>query len=441
MKATNSNFSTFSLAGTNTALDSGTFKTITKIAPAGSLQARKHSNGAISLFWRYSLGTLSERIFIGTFDPQAPPKSLTRSPRGFSVAAAIRAAEGLAQEHHANRSIGGRPALEAAKKAEALRIEVEAVRATKNSLKMMLDSYSNYLESLGRSSHRETRALFKKHVYESWPELAKLPADQLSTEQFTDIIRKIGESGKGRTANKVRSYIRAAYQVALDSRSKASIPKHFTDFGVFINPAATTTADQTQNRADKNPLSVPEMRLYWTNIKDLAGLPGAVLRLHLLTGGQRIEQLIRLKTVDCQTKSIKLLDSKGRPGNGPREHVVPLVPTAARALVDCSSKGDYALSTDGGTTHIAGTTLSKWAKAHAKGIKNFSAKRIRSGVETALAAKGVSREDRGHLQSHGISGVQSKHYDAHDYLKEKLLALNILYTLLSRPATSAARKG
>ena len=94
--------------------------------------------------------------------------------------------------------------------------------------------------------------------------------------------------------------------------------------------------------------------------------------------------------------------------------------------------GDYALSTTGGDTHIAGTTLSKWAKAHAKGIKNFSAKRIRSGVETALASEGVSREDRGHLQSHGVSGVQSIHYDAYDYLKEKLKALNTLYSVLAQ---------
>lgn len=432
MKSADNNPYAVSLAGKNSALDVGKFKTITKIAPAGSLQARKHSNGAISFFWRYSLGTLSERILIGTFDSQAPPKSLTRSPKGFSVAAAVRAAEDLAQEHHANKSFGGRPALEAAKKAEIISREAEAVRAAKNSLKMMLDSYSDYLESLGRSSHRETRALFIKHVYEPWPELAKIPASQLSTEQFTDIIRKIGESGKGRTANKVRSYIRAAYQVALGSRSKASIPKHFTDFEVLSNPAAATTADQTQNRADKNPLSVPEMRLYWRNIKDLGGFPGAVLRLHLLTGGQRIEQFVRLKTVDCQTKSIKLLDLKGRPGKGPREHIIPLLPAATRSLAECGPKGEYALSTTDGNTHIAGTTLSKWAKAHSKGIKNFSAKRIRSGVETALASEGVSREDRGHLQSHGVSGVQSIHYDAYDYLKEKLKALNTLYSVLAQ---------
>jgi len=424
---------TFSLAEKNGTLEVGKFKTVTKISPSGSLQVRKQSNTAISFFWRYSIGTKSERISIGTFDPNAPPKSLSRTPKGFSLAAAVRAAESLAQEHYSNKSIGGRPALEAARKAETARREIEAARAEKNTLKVMLDSYSDFLESLGRSSHKETRALFEKHVYQPWPQLSSSPANQLSTELFTDIIRGIAKSGKGRTANKVRSYIHAAYQVALGSRSKASIPEHFKDFGITSNPAAFTTADETQNRADKNPLSISELRTYWKSIKDAAGFRGAVLRLHMLTGGQRIAQLARLRTKDSGSTMIKLFDAKGRPGKAAREHLIPLIPAAAHALVECNPIGEYALSTDGGKTHIAGTTLSKWAKEHGSGIPAFTAKRIRSGIETALAAKGISMDDRGHLQSHGISGVQSRHYDGYDYAKEKTRALKTLFALLENP--------
>ena len=53
-------------------------------------------------------------------------------------------------------------------------------------------------------------------------------------------------------------------------------------------------------------------------------------------------------------------------------------------------------------------------------------KRIRSGVETLLAARGVNREVRGHLQSHGLTGVQARHYDGHDYLAQKRQALAVL---------------
>ena len=51
-------------------------------------------------------------------------------------------------------------------------------------------------------------------------------------------------------------------------------------------------------------------------------------------------------------------------------------------------------------------------------------------METALASVKVSKEIRGHLQSHGLTGVQAKHYDGHDYEDEKREALQILFKML-----------
>ena len=48
---------------------------------------------------------------------------------------------------------------------------------------------------------------------------------------------------------------------------------------------------------------------------------------------------------------------------------------------------------------------------------------------------GVSKEARGHLQSHGLTGVQAKHYDDYDYLQEKREALQVLYKLLESTGT------
>jgi intergrase/recombinase len=81
-------------------------------------------------------------------------------------------------------------------------------------------------------------------------------------------------------------------------------------------------------------------------------------------------------------------------------------------------------------THIAATTLSKWATQAAKSIANFQTKRIRSGVETLLASAKISSEIRGRLQSHGISGVQARHYDGYDYMDEKRHAQTVLFNLL-----------
>lgn len=418
----------------------GSFANLGKVTPSGSLEARKLTSGT-ALYWRVTIGGKTERVAIGNYDSSAPPKSLQPTARGYSVKAATRAAEALAHQHHANRQIGGHPALVAAA-ADATRkaseAAVEAIRsaeavtlaAAQYTLQKLLAHYCDYLEILGRRSHKDARSIFKLHVTDAWPKIASMPANQVTGEQVADTMRRVLELGKGRTANKLRSYLRAAYQVALASRSKASVPLHFKAYKITSNPAADTVPDEAQNKPDKKPLSASELRRYWQSIKAMQGFKGAVLRLHLLTGGQRIEQLVKLHTVEVGAGAIVLYDGKGRPGKAARPHTVPLVPLAAAALLQCKPQGTYAISTDGGVTHLAATSMSRWATQAAANIPDFQTKRIRSGVETLLASARISSEIRGRLQSHGISGVQARHYDGHDYMDEKRHALETLFAQL-----------
>jgi hypothetical protein len=55
---------------------------------------------------------------------------------------------------------------------------------------------------------------------------------------------------------------------------------------------------------------------------------------------------------------------------------------------------------------------------------------LRRTVETLLAGAGVPMEVRAQLQSHGLGGVQNRHYDRHSYMAEKLKALQLLHGLL-----------
>lgn len=66
-------------------------------------------------------------------------------------------------------------------------------------------------------------------------------------------------------------------------------------------------------------------------------------------------------------------------------------------------------------------------------LPDFQTKRIRSGLETLLASARIISDIRGSLQSHGITGVQARHYDGHDYLEEKRQALETLHRLLEAP--------
>ena len=414
----------------------GVFKTLCKINPIGALQVRKRTSGMTSFYWRYSIGTDSERVSIGGYDPLAPPKSLTPTPQGYSIAAAIRAAESLSLEHERHREHGGRPALLAEKASAERKAAAAKNEAEKHTLKDLLNDYCNHLEALGRVAFKDARSIFKLHVNEAWPKIAAMPANEVTGEQIADMMRRVLELGKGRTANKLRSYMRAAYQTARAARSKASIPLHFKAYSVVANPAADTEPDESQNKPDKNPLKADELRTYWQAIKALPGFRGAVLRLHLLTGGQRIEQLVKLLSSNMASDSILLYDGKGRPGKPPRPHTVPLINAAATALLDCKPQGHFALSTDGGKKHLGAITLSAWAVEAATDIPRFQTKRLRSGVETLLASAEVSTEIRGRLQSHGIAGVQARHYDGHDYMAEKRKALETLHKLLNQKPAS-----
>jgi DNA replication protein DnaC len=57
----------------------------------------------------------------------------------------------------------------------------------------------------------------------------------------------------------------------------------------------------------------------------------------------------------------------------------------------------------------------------------------RRTLETLLAAQGVSMEVRAQLQSHGLGGVQNRHYNRHNYMAEKRQALIVLERLLVGP--------
>ena len=418
-------------------MEPGKFLKLAKIIPAGSLEARKLSTGAVNFYWRVTVGGKNLRELVGIYDSGAPPKSLTPTAKGFSIPAATRAAEAMAQKHVANLPDGGivgvKKAEEAAKVAKQKAADLEAHQTVAR----LLTDYCDHLESLGRSAHKDARSIFALHVVAPWPDVARMPARNVTLEHVADMMRLVREKGKDRTANKLRSYMRAAYATALKARSSASIPVRFKAYQLSHNPAADTQPDESANRADKNPLSAEELRTYWQIIRNLPGIKGAVLRLHLLTGGQRVAQLVRLKCSDIQPDSIVLTDGKGRPGKPARPHAVPLIPAARLALEALSPAGEWAISTDGGITHLAPTTLSSWGvEAVGDQIEAFNTKRIRSGVETLLASVRVSSETRGRLQSHGIMGVQARHYDGHDYMAEKLEAVETLYRLLNNTSAS-----
>ena len=197
-------------------------------------------------------------------------------------------------------------------------------------------------------------------------------------------------------------------------------------FNVEHNPVDAIPAIPV--RAGQRTLTAEELRAYLLALNDT--LPDQALRLALLAGGQRMEQLLRAKVADFDpsTSTLRLWDGKGK-RRDPREHLLPLAPRAAALVAGlvarASEKGSSLLfSTSGAVAMVATTPGKRVAEiAAAMGGESFDLRDIRRTTETMLAGLGISKDTRAQLLSHGISGVQAAHYDRHEYTAEKRAAL------------------
>lgn len=434
------------------ALGPGRFVTVRRIEHGGALQARALAGGVVQFYWRYTHNGKTDRLAIGTFDSSAPPKSLSPTSRGYSIAAAAEACRVFAMKHLEAKDEGGirrqqelkRREHEAALHAEAeeRRRQREADIANEQTFGRLLTRYVQHLQDSKRSSYSDVRSMFRLHVQGPWPDLWDRPAASIQMEDVANILRRLMSADKGRTANKLRSYLRASFQVALDEKGDYGVLNVAEGFHLPGNPVDRVKRKSEYDRKDKNPLSLAELRRYWQITNRLDGTPGRVLRVHLLTGGQRIEQLLRVSKSDISDFGIRLRDLKGKRPDGPRIHVVPLIDQALsdiEALVAAATEGPFVFSTTRGSKPASNMTMLNWAKAAVgDAIRGFTLKRIRSGVETALSGAGVSKDVRAQLQSHGIGGVQEASYDGHDYLREKRGALQLLHNLLVTESTPTA---
>jgi hypothetical protein len=407
-------------------LQTGKSIRLAKVERGGSLEARRLPSGSVAFYWRHTRAGKTERIPIGPYDPSAPPKALKPGPRGYAVAAALEAARVLAKLD--SEAPGGLRAERSRQQAAEEVARKEELARGKYTLQALCDEYCNWLERQGKDSHREARNILRRNLLEPHPELAATAANRVGKRPIVEAARKLTEAGKSTTGRKLRSYLRAAYACALRADSDATLPSSFIAFNITTNPVESITP--IKGKTDKNPLSLADLRKYWKQLQKEPGVIGAALRLQLLSGAQRVAQLARLHERDVTTTTIQLFDPKGKRVD-PRPHLLPITKPMRAELAQLAPTG-YVLSTDGGITPMHPTSISAWAADAGKraGIEGFQLKRVRSGVETALASVRVSKDVRGQLQSHGLGGVQDAHYDAHEYLPVKRQALDTLHKLL-----------
>lgn len=281
-------------------------------------------------------------------------------------------------------------------------------------LRALCKTYCDGLHAKGkRKSATDSLSAFNCHVFTT--AFADLPAKKITSKDISQIIRKVFESGKKRTAGILRNYLSATYNAAIKAPYDAQAPSAFLPFGITVNPVIVIPSIPV-NKGERH-LSVAELRAYLLALTDSP--VDLLLKVHLYSGTQRIAQLARIKESDYKPAigSIELLDAKGKRVK-PREHLVPLAPKGM-AIIESMRKGRNKFFYS--NAREAGKRVSEISKT--MGLESFDIGDLRRTCETMLAEMGVSKTLRGRLLSHGIHGVQDEHYDKYQYLKEKFNTL------------------
>jgi integrase len=257
------------------------------------------------------------------------------------------------------------------------------------------------------------------------------------------MVRKVREIGHERTAGVLRSYLSAAFNCAQRAPFDSSLPTNLIAFKIDHNPVDAIPAIPIT--AGNRTLTVDELGNYLNNLGNK--IEDRALRLALLTGGQRIAQLLRTKVSDFDkaTSVLRMWDGKGRRQSA-REHLLPLGPTAASLVIELITRAELRQSKSlFATRNDKVLSFSTPGKRLAEirthmGCEHFDLKDIRRTVETMLAAMGITRDVRAQLLSHGISGVQATHYDRHLYIAEKRTTLIAWESKLTEITEGAKRQ-
>jgi Phage integrase family len=325
--------------------------------------------------------------------------------------------------------------------AKAAKQVAEVARESRKefTLTKLVDAYAKHLRSQGKhEAADDVECVNRLHLVHACPNLAATPAKQLKPRDFKEPMQKLILAGKRRQAARLRATIATAYKKAIEAESDGELVG-FNGFGIESNPAALVKVPKGAFLAGDRTLSDIELREYMLRVAELPNAQiRAILALSLRLGGQRFEQLLRLvrSDVDIEARTVTLRDGKGnRPK--PRLHLLPCAPQAWELVARLLLSADRETGRLFGHRGADGTFRRIWAEslsgaahrislqlqAESLSLSPWRLGDVRRTCETRLARMGVSMELRAQILSHGLGGVQAKHYDRNDYLDQKLAAL------------------
>ncbi len=396
------------------------------LAGGGSLIARRL---AAKTSWRfqYKNGGKLRRYSFGTYSPrgdnagsiEAIEFTLVGARRRAGKLAALQSEVGDLVEHYSEKR--AQAADERRTTAAARTVHEQHTRDY--SLSKLCESYWTHLQQQGKPSAKDVRNSLTRWVIEKHASLASRKASDITTDDALTILRTIIADGKEVTMNRVRSYLSSAYTHGMGSSTDPLISSKVGGFRLTSNPVLTIKPVAKFEKAGNRVLSNNELAELLRRLDALSSPASKAVTLSLRLGGQRITQLLAATDYSADRQTLTLRDIKGRRTHA-RAHVLPVVSHAEPLLLEALANphprrpGLY-----GGLTMQTVSNEIKNVSNTMTDSEPFGWRDLRRTCETMLASMGISRDLRAQIQSHGLSGIQERHYDKHSYIVEKRAAL------------------
>ena len=405
-------------------------QTVSEAVPGGGSLVARRLSGSTSWRYHYRHDGQTRKLTFGAFsvrgdstgDADSGTYTLVGARRRAAHLSSMRNEVGDLVEHFADIRDQAKEAREQADQNRQQRKQ----QARDYSLAKLCEVYWKHLELQKKPSATEARNFLKRWVIDRQPQIANRSAATIKTQDVMTILTTVVDAGHTTTTNRVRSYLSAAFAFGAGSATDPIASSRAGCFNLMTNPVAATKRVSRFERAGDRVLTDIELATLLKRLHANEGNAAKATLLSLRLGGQRITQLLNVKPSDVDEKTITLMDGKGKRDHA-RHHVLPLTENT-KAMIEFAIANPHPRR-QGLYQGMSVHTVSKLVRSistemEADGVDSFTWRDLRRTCETMLSSMGISKDIRGQLLSHGLGGVQDKHYDRHNYLPEKTAALS-----------------
>lgn len=325
--------------------------------------------------------------------------------------------------------------------------EIEASRGTFSEL--FLDYIESRREKATPGVVKELERLYQTNMVGPHPSIMAMKARDIRPDHILDILNPIWERGAKVQAERMRSFLSAAFNHGLRAENAVG-RSNAKSYNLENNPATVVAVEKVSAPATR-ALSDAELRQLWETIESTEGV-GPVMALLfkfvIATGGQRILNVCQTTwdDYDLEAGTVRLIHRKGRGGQTmSRPHLVPLSPRAVailervREINGChpwpwTTTGKQHIVVSSPRHAIADWLQSEHAVIDGKQTPSFSPRDLRRTCAQLMQKHGVSDQLSDLLQAHGQTGVANLHYrnNPEAALPEKQRAIELFERALTK---------